>query len=563
MGLSRWALAGSLLVSGCYTGATFDPGVGEDDGGTDTDAGSESGDDGEAACGEGIVTERATLRRLTRFEYNNTVRDLLGDDTRPANAFPSEELGNGFGNDADAQPVSSLLAEQYNAVAEDVAERATATPDQLAALASCAADVTAETSPADEDTCARALIEDLATRAYRRPLAAGEADELFELRLAIRDETDFATSIAAVIEAILQSPDFLYRVERGVRDEESGRLRPTGHEMATRLSYLLWGTMPDQALLNAAGSGELLTADGVLAHATRMLDDERSRPVIRFFFDNMLPISSLADLERDAELYPTFTAEIGALMREETHAFLEHEIFEGPGTWSHALTAPYTFVNQTLAEYYGIEGVVGDEFQQVPLDPSQRLGLLTQAGVVAGTIHSNETNPVVRGAFIVRHLMCKKIPLPTGDVLEEVKPPDPGSGATARERYSQHSEDPACSGCHTFMDPVGLAFENFDPVGLWRDQENGVTIDASGSVPGVEGAAAGQVELVQLIASSADTQACFAENWANFAYGRTRDAEHECTQEHLEERFTATDHDIRELLLALTQTDEFLYLPEE
>src|SRR5690606_22957034 len=169
---------------------------------------------------------------------------------------------NGFGNDADAQPVSSLLAEQYNAVAEDVAERATATPDQLAALASCAADVTAETSPADEDTWARALIEGLATRAYRRPLPAGEADELFELRLAIRDETDFATSIAAVIEAILQSPDFLYRVERGVRDEESGRLRPTGHEMATRLSYLLWGTMPDQALLNAAGSGELLTADG-------------------------------------------------------------------------------------------------------------------------------------------------------------------------------------------------------------------------------------------------------------------------------------------------------------
>jgi hypothetical protein len=285
---------------------------------------------------------------------------------------------------------------------------------------------------------------------------------------------------------------------------------------------------------------------------------------VRFFFDNLLPISGLSQLERDPALYPTYTGQIGALMREETQTFLEHEIFEGTGTWPGALTAPYTFVNQPLAEFYGIPGVQGEEFRKVDLDTSERLGLLTQAGVVAGTIHSNTTNPVVRGAFIVRNLMCTEIPLPPSELADQVKPPDPGSGATARDRYSQHSADPACRGCHSLMDPVGLAFENYDPVGLWRDSENDVTIDASGSLPGVaESDAAGPVELVRIIAAAEQTQACFVERWSDFAYGRTRAAQDECTQLRLEEEFTAAGHDVRALLLALTQTDDFLYLPEE
>src|SRR5262249_41118947 len=151
--------------------------------------------------------------------------------------------------------------------------------------------------------------------------------------------------------------------------------------------------------------------------------------------------------------------------------FLEYEIFEGPGSWPSALTAPYTFVNGPLAQFYGIPGVQGDAFRKVPLDTTKRLGLLTQAGVLAGTIHSNTTNPVVRGSFIVQRMMCNKIPLPTGDIAAKVKPPDPNSGKTARERFTKHSDDPVCSGCHQYMDPVGLALENYDPVGLWRDTE--------------------------------------------------------------------------------------------
>ncbi|AUX28892.1 MULTISPECIES: DUF1592 domain-containing protein [Sorangium] len=510
------------------------------------------------ACKDGVVYPgRAPLRRLTRVEYNNTVRDLLGDTTDPAFSLPSEDVGNGFGNDADTLSVSSLLAEQLGTVAEGVAQRATATPEALAKLAPCARNVAA----ADEAACARTIIESLAPVAYRRPLAGGEAEELLALYSVGRTDATFATGVATMIEALLQSPDFLYRIEWGTPDPERPQLRrPTGDEMATRLSYLLWGTMPDEELRMAAQAGELSTKEGVRKHAERMLDDDRSRPTIRFFFDNLLPISSLADLERNAEAFPTFSRTIGSLMREETQRFLEHEIFEGTGSWASILTAPYTFMNERLAAFYGVSGVKGDEFQKVELDTTQRLGLLTQAGVMAGTTHSNNTNPVVRGSFVLQKLMCIPIPLPTGDILEKVKPPDPYSGATARDRFSQHSKDKACAGCHQFMDPVGFAFENYDAVGLYRTTENDVVIDPSGTVPGTLGDVSGPIELVQKLAASEEVQHCFAKRWSEFAYGLTLRKEDQCTEQAVTTAFEASGYNVKQLLIDLTQTDAFHYL---
>jgi hypothetical protein len=500
------------------------------------------------------------LRRLTRFEYNNTVQSLFGDDSKPANDFPSEVLGNGFGNDADSLSVSSLLAEKYVSAAESLATSLTATPATLAALHECAASVSLES----EESCARSLFQNVAGRAWRRPVDAAELDELVALYRVTREGTSFSTGVASVIEAILESPDFLYRIEWGVPDPENPALRrPSGYEMATRLSYLFWGTAPDDAL-NAAASGDaLLTSAGVLAEATRMLDDPRSRPVVRFFFDNLLPIPALTALERDATLFPTFTAAIGAAMHEETQTFLEYEIFEGGGTWKSVLTAPYTFLNGPLAAFYGVSGVQGDAFQQVPLDTTKRLGLLTQAGIMAGTTHSNHTNPVVRGSFIVQKLMCRPIALPGPELAPLVKPPDPYSGATARDRFTQHRANPACAGCHQFMDPIGLALENYDAVGLYRETENGVTIDASGSVPDTEGTVNGPVELVQKIAETEATHECFASQWANFAYGRVlgENTEDICARASIDKAFKESGYNVKKLLLALAQSDAFLYLP--
>jgi Protein of unknown function (DUF1592)/Protein of unknown function (DUF1588)/Protein of unknown function (DUF1587)/Protein of unknown function (DUF1595)/Protein of unknown function (DUF1585) len=508
-----------------------------------------------------ITPGRAPLRRLTRFEYNNSVRDLLGDTTSPAKAFPSEEIGNGFGNDADAQSVPSLLAEQHSAVAESVAQRATE-PAALAKLDPC----TAGLQPAGEAACARKIVEKLTTRAYRRTLVAGEADALLGLYTAARAKAPFAVALATSIEALLQTPDFLYRIELGAPDSKRPELaRPSGAEMATRLAYLFWGSLPDAALMAAADAGELNTDAGVLAQARRLRDDPRGRATLRFFFDNLLPIASLAQLERDSMAYPTYSAAVGAAMREETQRFLEYEIFEGSGSWPGALTAPYTFVNEVLAKFYGLPNVSGADFRKVDVNPTQRLGLLTQAGVMAGTTPSNHTNPVLRGSFIVQKLMCRPLALPSDpNILAKVKPPDPYSGKTARERYSAHSKDPVCATCHQFMDPIGLTFENYDAVGAYRTQENGETIDASGWLPGSMDKVMNSVELARKIAASDETQDCFAWQWLNYAYGRTLEDTQPadvCIKESLQRAFRASGYDVKQLLLDLTQTDAFLYLP--
>ncbi len=506
-----------------------------------------------AAC----QVQQAPIRRLTRFEYSNSVHDLLGDTTRPGNMLPSEEIGNGFGNDANALSVSSLLAEQYSKVASAIAERAVNNTDQWQALHSCVSAL-----PANQTSCAEQLIDRLLTRAFRRPATAAETTEFREFHNSISAETDFKTGVAAVIEAVLQSPEFLYRVEMGTDDPETGRVRPTGYEMATRLSYFLWGSMPDERLLMAAETGTLATAEGVLAEAERMLADPKAKEMVRFFFDNYLPISGLSGLERDRTLFPNFNSEIGALMREETQQFLQYLIFDGPGDWPTALTAPYTFMNEKLADFYGVGGVQGEQFQQVPLDPSQRLGLLTQAGIMAGTTHSTTTNPVARGAYVMKKMLCVNIPFPTGAIAEDIKPPNPDSGATARERFLRHSSEPQCAGCHALMDPVGLVFEHYDPVGLFRTHENNELIDTSGGLPGTNIQVTTAVELVQAIANDERTHQCFAYNWANFAYGKTIGGGETCLKDNIEEMFIESGYDIQTLILNLTQTDSFLYLPQ-
>ncbi|HEY6881264.1 MAG TPA: DUF1592 domain-containing protein [Polyangiales bacterium] len=502
------------------------------------------------------------MRRLTRFEYDNSVRDLLGDDTRPASALPADQSGNGFGNDADTLSVSSLLAEQYGAVAEGIAKRATESAGALARLDACAAQVTAATAAA----CTRTIVERLAPRVYRRPLAEGEAAELAAFADSVRalEGNTFGSGIAALIQVLLQSPDFLYRPELGQPDAEHPELRrPTGYEMATRLSYLFWGTTPDEELRKAAEAGSLSTNEGVLRQASRLLEDPRSHVVLRFFFDNLLPINGLTDLTRDPTLYPAYSGTLGAAMREETQRLLEYQIYEGDGSWASALTAPYTFVNEALAKFYGITGVSGDAFRKVDLpDPEKRLGVLLTAGVMAGTTTTNLSNPVLRGSFVANKLLCRELHLPTDpQILAQVTPPSNTSGATARERFTKHSTNKACAGCHALLDPLGFPLENFDAIGQWRDRENGVAIDASGNVPGTGRVVDGPVGLVKALAQTDDTHTCFATHWMNFAYGRTLDQDEPRTRQAVQAAFKSSKYNVKQLLLAIAQSEAFLYLP--
>ena len=553
---------GSSLSTG-GTGATG-PGSGGSGVGGASSSGGSAGSAGTAPlpsqCADqaAITPGRAPLRRLTKVEYSNTVRDLLGDTTQAAYALPAELSGNGFGNDAEQQPVPQVLAEGYEAVAADVAGRATGTPAALAVLDACASNVTTS----NEQACARTIVEKLLPKAYRRPLVAGESDDYVNLFTTVRANDTFAGSVAAMIEAALQAPDFLYRVEFGTPDAQNPAVkRPTGPEMATRLSYFLWGTMPDADLTAAAARGDLGTPEGVRAQAEKMLGDARTRTTVRFFFEGLLPLTGVTDEARDPAQYPTFSSAIAALMLQETRTYLDYEVFDGPGTWTGILTEPYTFVNQTLGTYYGLTGITGDTFQKVPVDTTQRLGLLTQGALMTGTTVTNFTNPVRRGAFIMNQLMCRGLTVPVGLM---VTPPDPYSAPTARERYSLHSQNAQCAGCHSQLDPLGFSLENYDAVGLYRTTENNVQIDASGAIPDmVGGDVSGPIELVQKLAQNSEVQSCFASRWLDYGYGQTLSADNPddvCTREDLAARFGTSGFNVKELLVELTQTDGFLYL---
>jgi hypothetical protein len=262
-------------------------------------------------------------------------------------------------------------------------------------------------------------------------------------------------------------------------------------------------------------------------------------------------------LERDAEIYPAFQPGMGALFRQETERFLDHVIWEGEGDLSTVFTAPYTFVNEPLAGFYGIAGVSGDAFVQVPVDSTQRAGLLTQASILTLTTPGSRSDPVVRGKWLFTKVLCGKVPDPPNDIP---LPPERLPGEPVRDWLARHRVDPACSGCHQLMDPLGLAFEHYDGVGLWRDTDNGTAIDASGEIPAgdVAGPFEGAIEFGQRLAQSQDVRDCYVGRYLTYAYGRGLDSNDECSRRDAEVAFQQADGNIEELILAVTQTDGFL-----
>ncbi len=500
---------------------------------------------------------RAPLRRLSNFEYENTVRDLFGQDDLPSATLPSEPEP--YGNDVDMQIPSRPLIEGYAAVAKEVVANVLSDADARASHFPCLDDVTDET----ETSCVRSIIESFGARAFRRPLDAATVDELVQLQSELRQSGTFEESIASLLEAMLQGPDFVYRLEFGLDDPAlcGTARRLSGHEMATRLSYLLWGSMPDAALEQAAEAGELDSAPGVLAEASRLLEDTRSRSLVRHFFEQYLSL----DAERiapDPDLLPSFSDTLPKLMQEETLGYLEHEIFDRSGSWELVLAAPHVYVNAELANYYGIEGVTGAEFRVVEVEPAvdHRAGLLTQGSFLIPTSLPGVRRPITRGLFVIGRLMCFALPDHPPNLLLEPAP-EPSGALTTREVLTASTSDPTCGACHELIDPLGFALENYDGAALWREQENGIAIDASGShifLGDFDGAA----ELALALASYPDTYSCFVDNWAQFAHGRKLDPGVDTELvESLRTMFADADYDVKTLLLDTTQTDAFLYLP--
>jgi hypothetical protein len=507
---------------------------------------------------------RAPLRRLTRDEYNNTVRDLFGTTLsieRPADRFPPEEIDHRFDNNADALTPSAPLIEAYMDAAEQISVAVSDSAQKVITLVGC------DPGAATADACVRAFIGSFGGRAWRRPLTAAELEPLVQLFTSARAKYDAVTGVRLVLQRLLQSPEFLYRIELG-RPVAPGEkfTRLTSWEMASRLSYLIAQSMPDPELAQAAQADQLNTREAVAAQATRLLATPAARNMTRKMFAQWLPLDLVDDIDKDVKVFTRFKPTLVPLMRKEIETFTSTVMWQPEGGSLVALlTAPYTFVNPALATFYGLPVPTGTGFTRVELDPTQRSGLLTQAGVLAALAGSTETHPIVRGKFVREQLLCDDLPDPPPNVPPF---PPPMPGLALRDRLHEHSSNPACSPCHRLMDPIGLGFEGYDAVGAFRTTEAGKPVDSSGELmtrasDGTELAQPfnGVVDLAHKLAASPNVHACMARQWFRFGQGRLESAEDACTLSSLQAQLTASNFNLRALIVALTQSDAFMYRP--
>jgi hypothetical protein len=506
-------------------------------------------------CSDRIHPGPAPLRRLTKTEYNNTVRDLLGDETRPADRFPPEEETLGFDNNASGRGISQIHVEMYMQAAEQLVRDAML--NRRDRIVQC------DTAVTDEQICAMQTIDRFGRMAYRRPLTQREKDRYLEYFDTLRATETFDESVTIILEVILQSPHFLYRTEFGRTDDDGdGVVMLTPFELATRISYLLWGAPPDDMLLAAAEIGLLDTAEGIASEARRMLEDPRARQASLHFHKQWLYLKRLATTFKDPELLPEYTPELRDMLEAETKYFVDHVIFDGEGDFVTLMAAPYSFLNKRLAEHYGhpSDGMSDEVFQKYFLRPNERAGVLTHGSTMAVLSKFNQTSPVLRGHFIREHILCQYIAPPPADI--NITPPDLNPNLTTRERFRQHNEDPNCAGCHARMDPIGLPFENYDPLGRWRDKEGELDIDSSGEIKftwDVNGPVANGIEVVQRLAMSEEVRQCYATQWFRYAHGRDIAFDDACHLWDLMQAFEKSDWNIKELLVALTQTEAFRY----
>jgi hypothetical protein len=553
-GTSATGSGGSSATGGTATG-------GSATGGTSGVAGTGNGGGGAVAptvedCPTAVMAG-TPLRRLTRFEYTNSVRDLLEVDPAPAADLPADEVANSFDNNAVVLTVSSLHAEKYVLVSETLAKQAV---QNLAYVSSC-------TTSMSEDACALEFARTFGRRAFRRPITAEDETMLLAAYAAGKTGGTHVEGIEVMIRAALQSPNFLYRLETTTPANAAATLVPLSQfELATRLSYLIWSSGPDDALLDAAAAGALSTPDAVAAKAREMLASPKARGAVGHFFNQWAGTTRLDIVTKASAAFPGFTPAVKTAMQKELPAFVEHVIWSGDHLLSTLFTSQSTFVTADLAAVYGVSAPAGSDVTPalVTLPAAQgRAGILTQPGFLSVQAHPDQTSPVLRGKFVRSMLLCDPPDPPPDDV--NITVPSIDQGGTARERFSGHlTAGASCNGCHTGMDPIGFAFENFDAMGQYRTMENGRPIDVSGEIfdsvdPALAGPFVGVFEMAQKLAASDQVRDCMATQWFRFTVGRTEVQPDSCSLATLQESFAAAGGDLAELIVGITRTDAFLY----
>jgi hypothetical protein len=517
-------------------------------------AGSRSDDTG-LSCDDTRDVPSAPMRRLTRQEYSRSVQDLLGVAPPSPDSIPADETIGPFAVNL-TTAVTELSVEEYLDTAETLAQTVVSKSSTLNQLVGCSRPATSDSD------CASSFIDRFGKRAFRRPLRDDEKADYLALYNSYAGSGGFSEGIRLVVQTVLQSPSFLYHVEFADSSAPAGQVTALdSYQVAARLSFFLWTSVPDDTLMNEAASDHLSDPEIIEEQVTRMLADARASQAIASFHLQWLDLGKLDGLAKDTTLLPQYTGALRDAMRAETVAFADHVIRQDDGRLETLLTAPYSILDGPLFDLYGVsrpDGTSGPV--KVQLDPAQRSGLLTQASFLATHAAPNQSSPVTRGVAVLRNLLCVDLPDPPPNV--NITLPAPAPNATTRQRFTAHESVASCAGCHVSIDGIGMGFEHYDALGSYRTAEGGLPVDATGNIVGtdVPGPFDGAVALGQKLASSPQVQLCATKQWFRFALGRMETRSDDCSLKHAFDTFQASRHDVRALMSALATSDAFRYL---
>ncbi len=584
--LGSVSLLGALTFAGCSNSVVGHSGTGSatalsgGNGNTSTHSANGAGGGGNANTGAGGATPGSggsnpsvnlppagalgpiALRRLTTPEYENSVQRLLNVPAGSSSTFLPDDQSSGFKSMSVALRVPQAVAEQYQRAAKSLAAGVAA---NATTWAPCA-------DPAGEAACAATFVRSFGQKAYRRPLSEEEVTFYGKLFADERARTTYAEGISIIVEMMLQSPHFLYKTEIGVGTGPDRQL--TSYELASQISYLVTGNMPDDQLFSAALANSLGTGAGREAAVRRLLATPESTTWLRGFVLDWLGISKSVDAAKDATLFPTYDTGLHAAIVEESHRFIDAIFNEAGGSVVSLFNADWSYADGTMAAHYGVAGPTGATWQKVTL-PAERLGILTQAAFLTGHSKTNDSFPITRGKILRTRVMCTAMPPPPAGI--KIDPVPPSATLTTRERVAAHSTNPVCASCHTLIDPLGFGFENYDAVGAYRAAENGKPIDSSGEVKGidpeVDGPFTNGVEFARRIASSNVLKNCVSREAFRWGIGRVSlDPVTDMTSpdypkylrdksiiDTMETKMANTNADMRELLTALVSSDSYAF----
>jgi mono/diheme cytochrome c family protein len=509
-----------------------------------------NGDDGggEQACAGSPPAGVRSLRLLTRQEYQNTVNDLLGLQLDLLHKLPEENRVDGFDNNTAQNQITSLRMEAFLGQAEQLAAQAVL--QSWNKLLPCTQ---------QDAACGRQFIQTFGKRAFRRPLTTAEADT-FAVNFS---GVTFRDAVEKTVMGMLMSPNFLYRSELG-EAQADGTYKLTPYEVASSLSYLFWGSMPDATLMQAADQNALETPQQRISQASRLLADPRSRQQVGNFVGQwLLKTNPYALPPKDGSVYPAYTDQVKLAMSQELINFFNHVAFDSTQTFRELYEADYVIANKTLTDFYHLGGATDSNFSKIPVTDGSRHGILTLGAILARYANSNESHPFKRGRFFFERVLCHD--LPEAANMGVVEAPDPDPNMTTRERFAFHSNSgTSCFSCHQYLDGPGFNFEKYDGAGQFRQLENGSLINAFGLLRGMETYTPTEqlnvndlAHLSQLVADSPTAAQCLAKQYYRYTTGRRETSADSCALDSYIQTYADNGYNLQTMLLGIVNAPNF------